>query len=105
MKRLCLTLVLLCGCFAQPATRLPKPDDPESHPEATLPSGKTQRDLIVKDDYKKNLEDAAELAKLAEDLKEDLENGDKNIVSVKTIKKAEDIEKLARNIRTRLKRY
>jgi len=61
--------------------------------------------MIVKDDYKKNLEDAAEMAKLADELKEDLENGDKYVVSVKAIKKAEDIEKLARNIRSRLKRY
>jgi len=61
--------------------------------------------MIVKDDYKKNLEDAAEMAKLAEDLKQDLENGDKYIVSVKAIKKAEDIERLARNIRNRLRRY
>ena len=103
MKRLCLTLVLLCGCFAQPAPRPPRPDD--AAPDATLPNGKTQREMIVKDDYRKNLEDAAEMAKLADELKEDLENGDKYVVSVKAIKKAEDIEKLARNIRTRLKRY
>ena len=45
------------------------------------------------------------LAKLAEEVKEDLEKDDKYIVSVKTIKKTEDIEKLARNIRSRLKRY
>ncbi|HLH40494.1 MAG TPA: hypothetical protein VKX39_15190, partial [Bryobacteraceae bacterium] len=104
MKRLILTLALLCGCFAQPVTRPPKPDDPDSGLDKTLPNGKTQREMIVKDDYKKNLEDAAEMAKLAEDLKQDLENGDKYIVSVKAIKKAEDIERLARNIRNRLRR-
>ncbi|HLH38847.1 MAG TPA: hypothetical protein VKX39_06840 [Bryobacteraceae bacterium] len=105
MKRLILTLVLLCGCFAQPVARPPKPGDPDSRLDSTLPNGKTQREMIVKDDYKKNLEDAAEMAKLAEDLKQDLENGDKYIVSVKAIKKAEDIERLARNIRNRLRRY
>jgi hypothetical protein len=103
MKRLILTLVLLGGCFAQPASRPPNPDGPEL--DQTLPNGKTQREMIVKDDYKKNLEDAAQMAKLAEDLKQDLENGDKYIVSVKAIKKAEDIERLARNIRNRLRRY
>lgn len=102
MKRLCLILVVFCGCFAQ----TPRPPGPESQPpDPPLPNGKTQRELIVKQDYEKNLEDSAELAKLAADLKTDLENGDKYVVSVKAMKQAEEIEKLARNIRNRLKRY
>jgi Xaa-Pro aminopeptidase len=111
MKRLCLTLVLFAGCFAQPSRQPPKPaDDPSlpagpASPEQTLPNGKKQRDMIVKDDYQKNLADSAQMTKLAEDLKAELESGDKYIVSVKAIKQAEEIEKLARNIRTRLKRY
>ena len=35
----------------------------------------------------------------------DLEKNDRYIVSLKTLKKTEDIEKLAKNIRGRLKRY
>jgi hypothetical protein len=73
--------------------------------EPTLPNGKTQKEMIVKDDYKKNLADSAELATLAEELKSELENGDKYVVSVKAMKNAEDIEKLAHNIKSRLKRY
>jgi len=110
MKRLCLMLAVFCGCFAQPQqpqqpplTRQNSPID--SSPADRLPNGKSQREMIVKDDYKKNLEESTELAKLAEDLKADLENSDKYIVSVKTMKKTEDIEKLARSIRNRLKRY
>lgn len=103
MKRLSLALLLFCGCFAQgpPTGQFPPaaPDEPK------LPNGKSQRNAIVKADYQKNLQDSAELAKLAEDLKSDLEKSDKNIVSVKTIKQTEEIEKLARNIRSRLRRY
>lgn len=73
--------------------------------DTKLPNGKSQRDAIVKADYQKNLEESAALAKLAEELKSDLEKSDKNIVSVKAIKQAEEIEKLARSIRGRLKRY
>ena len=113
MKRLCLTLVLFAGCFAQPAPRpcpagtcgTPTDDINQAPaPDPNFPNRKT-RELIVKEDYKRNLEDSAALARLAADLKADLESGDKNVVSVKAMKKAEDIEKLARNIRTRLKRY
>ena len=73
--------------------------------EVKLPNGKSQREEIIKADYKKNVEEAAELARLAEELKADLEKSDKNIVSVRNIKQTEEIEKLARSIRGRLKRY
>ncbi|SRR5579883_402555 len=104
MNRVALVLLFLCASFAQTLpTPRPLPGDPEEDPK--LPNGKTRRDLLIKEDYQKNLEEAARLAQLAADLKSDLEKGDKNIVSVRNIKQTEEIEKLARNIRSRLKRY
>jgi|SRR5579862_5671428 len=104
MNRRSLLLLVPCSAFAQiqpPAGRgRVNPDE-----EPKLPNGKSQRDEIVKADYKKNLEEAAALAKLADELKSDLEKSDKNIISVKNIKQTEEIEKLARSIRGRLKRY
>ena len=50
------------------------------------------------------LEDAAELVKLAEQLQDDLIKEDRHVLSIATLKKTEDIEKLARKIRTRLKK-
>jgi len=97
---------MFCGCLAQetaprhPPASLPDP----SEPGPQLPNGRSQRNAIAKADYKKNLQDAAELVRMAEDLKADLEKEEAFVVSVKTIKKSEEIEKLARNIRTRLKR-
>lgn len=70
-----------------------------------MPNGKSQHAAIIKDDYKHNVEEAGQLAKLAEELKSDLEKNDKNVVSVKNIRQTEEIEKLARSIRARLKRY
>jgi hypothetical protein len=104
MKRILLLSTIVCACFAQipPPSGGPPlfPDDDDK-----LPNGKSQREAIVKDDYKRNLEDAAQLAKLAEELRSDLEKGGKNVVSVKQIKQTEEIEKLARSIRARLKRF
>lgn len=99
MKRLCLTGMVLCASFAEQAPPRQGP------PQEPAPDIRPTREAIVKDDYKRNLQDAATLARLAEELKSELENGDKYVVSVKTMKKAEDIEKLARNIHSRLKRY
>jgi hypothetical protein len=87
----------------------------QSHPERTfppeppddvrLPNGKLQREEILKADYQKNLEDARALSKLADELKVDLERSDYNVLSVGTLKKTEDIDRLAKHIRDRLKRF
>jgi hypothetical protein len=78
---------------------------PGSPPEPTLPSGKTQSEELLKQDHKKNLADAAQMAKLAEEVNEDLEKDDRYVVSLKTLKKLDDIEKLSKAIRGRLKRF
>jgi hypothetical protein len=107
MKPLSLIVLLLSTSFAQPPVpQRPEPvQPPGAENDAKLPNGKSQRDEIAKADYKKNLEDAAELVRLADSLRSDLEKETAFVVSLKTIKKTEDIEKLERNIRGRLKRY
>ncbi len=69
-----------------------------------LPNGKLQRDEILKADYKKSLADSKDLVKLATDLKTDLEKNDQYVLSLDAVKKTEEIEKLARRIRERMKR-
>ena len=75
----------------------PKPD------EVRLPSGKLQRDEILKAEHEQNVKDAAQLSELAQQLQQDLEKEDRFVLSMSTLKKTEDIEKLARKIRTRLR--
>jgi hypothetical protein len=97
-----LPVCLILGLMAQIPDR---PGVPDAHaPEARLPNGKLQRDEILKAEYEKSLQDAADLIKLSEDLKADLEKNTAFVVSVPTIKKTEEIEKLAKRIRGRLKR-
>jgi len=105
MKLILLVLVLFAAAFAQVGDFPPiAPSEPPPG-GVRLPNGKRQYDAIAEQDYKRNLEDATALAKLAEDLKDEIEHGDSHVVSVKTIKKTEEIEKLSREIRGRLKRY
>jgi hypothetical protein len=78
---------------------------PPDTQDRRLPNGKSQRDEIIKEEHKKNLQDAAQLAKLSGEINEELEKSDPFVVSLKTIKKLEDIEKLSKDIRGRLKRY
>ena len=73
--------------------------------DVRLPSGKSQREEILKADHEKDLKDAAALVELAEQLKQELEKNDRHVLSVASIRKAEEIEKLAKRIRARLRRY
>lgn len=79
----------------------PRPGD--SSEDTRLPNGKSQRDEILKAEHQKSLDDARELSKLADELKLDLERNDRYVLSIATLKKVEEIEKLARKIRDRMK--
>jgi hypothetical protein len=99
--RILLALALALAISAQPPTH---PHPTEEPPEdARLPNGKLQRDEILKAEFQKSREDARELSKLAEELKSDLEKNDRYVLSIATLKKTEDIEKLAKRIHDRLK--
>ncbi len=69
-----------------------------------LPDGRNQMEEILKEEHRKSLADAARLAELAGELKIELEKNDRHIVSMSSIRKTEEIERLAKRIRARLKR-
>src|SRR5712691_3060994 len=105
--RYCATMVLAAALFAVAApqiqdTREPAPRDPANARDTRLPNGKSQQEEMLKADHASSLKDAAQLVELAEGLKEDLEKNDRHVLSVSTLKKTEEIEKLAKRIRSRL---
>ena len=76
---------------------------PGAQDDLKLPNGKSQRDEILKAEREQNIKDAAQLAQLAGELKEDLEKNDRFVFSLATLKKTDDIEKLAKKIRARMR--
>jgi hypothetical protein len=70
---------------------------------ARLPNGKLQRDEILKPEHQQNLKDAAQLVELSQQLQEDLEKNDSYVLSLSTLKKTDDIEKLVKKIRSRMR--
>jgi hypothetical protein len=82
------------------------PKDPDTAADdPRLPNGKSQKEEILKADHQKSLEDAGKLTELSEELKTELEKNDRHVLSVSTLKKLDEIEKLTKRIRGRLKRY
>jgi hypothetical protein len=82
---------------------LPPPSDtPE---DVRLPNGKRQQDEILKADYEQNVKDAQELLNIARSFEEDLEKDDRYVLSLSSLKKLDEMEKLTRRIRGRMKRF
>jgi len=104
-----LVLVALAAALAQtpedepPVVTSSGPSTASSQWDVRLPSGKLQRDEIAKAEHEANVKDASKLADMAQDLKESIEKDDKYVLSLTTLKKAEEIEKLARKIRARMR--
>jgi hypothetical protein len=96
---------VLCAALAASlcsATQLPRATEPN---EPKLPDGRSQKEEILKSDHARSLRDADELMKLSEELKIDLEKNDRHVLSVATLKKLDEMEKLVKRIRGRMKRY
>lgn len=81
----------------------PKPhlDDPTT---VRLPDGKLQSEEILKAEYKRSLKDADELVRLSQEVRRELEMHEHHVLSIGLLKKLDEIEKLNKKLRTRLKR-
>ena len=98
-------IFLLAFTMASVFAQQPQDRTEKQSEDVRLPSGKMQKDEILKADYGKTLEDAAALLKAVEDLKIDLEKTDRYVLSLGTLKQLDNIEKLTKRIRSRIKHY
>ena len=102
MKR---PLILCVAMGFLVAAQVPRDRRPgEAEPGVRLPSGRMQQEEILKAEHEKNVDDVAQILRLAEKLQEELLKNDRHVLSLASIKKTEEIEKLAKRVRTRLKR-
>jgi len=105
MKRPMLCACILLPLLAATAAAQVRPGQPAEEEDVRLPSGSLQKEEILKEDFKKTLDDAARLLQFAEELKVELEKNERHVLSVSSLKKTEEIEKLAKRIRGRLKKF
>ncbi len=76
---------------------------PELNDDPRLPDGKSQKNAIAKQQHEQVLKDADELVEMARDLRKELEQAGDYVLPVSSVKKTEEIEKLAKRIRGKLK--
>ena len=83
------------------ADQIPAPGaEPE---DVRLPNGKLQRDAILKADYQSNLKDARDLIDLTKEFELDLEKSDASVLSLALLKKLDDMDKITKRIRGRMR--
>lgn len=63
-----------------------------------------QTDAILKADYNDNVKDARELTVLAKSIELDLDNDGQSVLSLSLLKKLDDVEKITKRIRGRIRR-
>ncbi len=96
---------LLCfwPAVAGEPQQYPLPGREHEEQEPKLPSGKSQREEILKAEHEDTVADVDRIRKLAENLQGDLKKNDYHVLSIASLKKVEEIEKLARRVRGRMK--
>jgi len=71
--------------------------------EPTHPLSPKQKEDLLKARFEKMKRDADELTSLAKSLQDDLNKSNENILSLSIVEKAEQIEKLAKSVREKMK--
>jgi hypothetical protein len=83
--------------------RRPDPFPKAPDEDRKLPNGKSQKDAIAQHNHEQSLKDANDLVEAATSLRDELQKAGNYVVPLTSVKKTEEIEKLARRIRGRLK--
>ena len=88
----------------QKPTPPPKPVRIFASRDSRLPNGQSQREEILKSEYRQNVEDARRLAELSDQLRDDLVKGNHGVLALSDLRKTDEIEKLVKKIRERMRR-
>lgn len=87
----------------------PQSTQPGHFPQITAPDlqrpNQRQKHALVDSNFKKLKKHAADLAVLAKSLQKEIEKSNENVLSLEIIKKADEVEKLARKVKNEAKGY
>ena len=73
-------------------------------PEARMPDGRSRTLMILKSEAKKSVGDMERVVELAKELQEEIEANEFHTVDVRSVRKADEIIKLVRRVKSRLTR-
>ena len=94
-------VLLLLVSFVVSFAQAPSQKGPE---EITLPNGKKWSDAIAEADHQSDVKDARALAALTVEIRDDIEAGDKFVLSLKTLRKIDDADKILKKLGARMRK-
>ena len=105
LNLMCLIMLQSGGARPAPIQDIQQPPVPGGRidVDTKLPNGKSQNDAILKAEYQKSLQDAAHLVELSRSLQRELRRNGSQVLSLSSLKKAEEIEKTAKQIHDRIR--
>jgi hypothetical protein len=69
-----------------------------------MPAPTPTTSAILKAEYEQNVKDARELTALAKSIELDFDKNDQNVLSIALLKKLDDVDKITKRIRGRMRR-
>jgi hypothetical protein len=69
-----------------------------------MPDGRSMSEAIVKEDHKRNIEDLGKMKEIIVDVEQSLEKNAQHVLSIDNLKRLEEVEKVSRRIRGRMRR-
>lgn len=77
----------------------------EDKREKRLPDGRSQTEAMLKEDHKRNMADLQKMKDLIREVEEELEKNDRHVLSMGNLRKLEELEKMSRRVRERMRRF
>ena len=85
----------------QPPDLMTSDDDKRQN---RLPDGRSQTEAILKEDHKRNLADLKKMKDIIEEVEQSLEKNSQHVLSMEDLKRLEEVERISRHVRDRMRR-
>jgi hypothetical protein len=86
------------------AQQLPMPPPSREEPKK-LPDGRLWSEAVLKANYEANLKELERMRKILDSVQEELEKSKGHVLSIKALKDLEELERLSRRVRDRMRRH
>jgi hypothetical protein len=91
----------LLGAQSQPPGMATGEDDRSGR---RMPDGRSMSEAILKEDHKRNIEDLGRMREIIVEVEQSLEKNAQHVLSIDNLKRLEEVEKMSRRIRGRMRR-
>ncbi|HNY40993.1 MAG TPA: hypothetical protein PKJ41_11380 [Bryobacteraceae bacterium] len=91
----------LLGAQSLPPEVIPGEEDSRGK---RMPDGRSMSEAILKEDHKRNLADLGKMKEIIAEVERSLEKNAQHVLSIDNLKRLEEVERLSRRVRGRMRR-